>query len=445
MLVKQEQTSPCEVELKVEVDAEKVGSAVDATYAEFGKRVNIPGFRKGKAPRPILERYIDEEKVKDHVADKLLEPAFKEALEESRLEPYAPADVHLEKFDFGEPLLFTAKVPLRPVVELGEYIGLEIERTLREVKDEDVDAEIQQMLDRHAQRSVVTGRPVQAGDILRVEISDDDKPGEAPTRNVAEVGDNLPDFDAGLIGMNADEEKVIQVTYPEDFQAEDLRGKTVPLRTKLIEIQEKKVPELTDEWVKDTFSHEPEEGQEPDEGVVDTVDKLRAAIRKEMERAASDVADAEVRNKLIDKVVDSSTVSFPQFMLKDTVKDQVQEMTRDLKKRKLTLDDYMKHRKITAEELQSELEESASETLNSLLVLREIAEKENIGVNDEDVDAEVAYRARKLNMPVESVEAVLDRTDGRRDIRNRILHKKLVDFLVHASNIKNVGHRKESV
>lgn len=439
MLVKQEQLSPCEVELEIQVDADKVKSALDETYAELGKRVNIPGFRKGKAPRPVLEQFLDREEIKDRAADKLIRGAYPEALEESKIEPFAPADVELVKMEIGEPMVFKAKVPLAPKVELGDYVGLDIERKVPEVKDEDVDNEIQRMLDRQAQYDQITDRAVQEGDVILIEMSDSTKPEQEPQRQVAEVGKNLPDFDRGVVGMQIDEEKTIEITYAEDHEDEDLRGKTIPFLVKLTEINEKKVPELTDEWVKATFVREPEEGAEPDPDPVDTVDKLKAKIREAMEKAAQDVANQSIRNQVVDKVVDNAEVCFPQVMVEEAVDDRLEGLLEDLKRRKVTLDDYLEYRKESIDDLRKRYAEESGEILKTSLVFREIMEKESIKVEDEDVNAEVESMAQEQGVPVATMNAYLDKTEGRSTLRNRAARKKVVEFLVHASNIKNVG------
>lgn len=438
MQVTQEQVSPCEIELQIEVEAEKVNSAIEETYKDFAKVTNVPGFRKGKVPRPILERYVDEEKVKDHAADKLLQPAYSQALEETKIDPYAPADVEMVKFEAGEPMVFKAKIPLAPKVELGDYVGLEIERQVPPVTDEQVDHEIQDVLDRQAEFPDVTDRPVRQGDTVVVEMKKQEDEGE-PKRNVVEVGKNLPDFDNGLTGMAIDEEKVIEITYPDDFDAEELRGQTVPFWVKVIEIHEKVVPELTDEFVKKTFAPEPPEGEEPPADVVDTVDKLRARIREAMEKAAVDVADTDVQNKVLAKVVENANVEFPTVMVQENVREKFHDLTEELKQRKVTLDDYLKYVGQTVGELREQYEAEARRTLTTALVLREIIDKENLEVQEDDVTAEIQAMAAARRVPVESMRAYVEATDGDQSVRNRVLHKKVVDFLVHASNIKTVN------
>lgn len=442
MQVKQEQLSPCEVQLEIEIEAEQVTEAFDETYRELAKVANIPGFRKGKAPRQVLEQYLDQGKVRERVLEKLADPAYSDALKETGVDPYAPADTEMVKFELGEPLVFKAKVPLCPKVELGEYVGLEIERKVDEVPDERVDEEIRGILQRHAQHDPVTDRGAQDGDVVVVEIKDERNAESEPRRNSAVVGESLPDFDKGVAGMCLDEEKVIEITYPEDHPDEDLRGQTIPLRVRVIEINLRTIPELTDEWVKKTFVGEPAEGEEakePDPDAVDTADKLRSAIRSSMERAAQDAASANMEYNIVTTIVDSSQVDFPEVMVNAEVSERIEELLEQLKNRKVSFEDYLKHTNQTFEQLRDGYAEDARRQLRISLVLREIVDKEKIKVEDKDEKKGIRQMSEERGVPVETVEAYLDRTDGRKSLRNRLLHKKVIDFLAHASNIKSVG------
>lgn len=439
MLVKQEQVNPCEVELHIEIEAEKVQAAMDKAYSDLGKSVNIPGFRKGKAPKAILEQFLDEERVKERAADQLLQKAYVEALEESKVEPFALADVDVTKFELGEPLTFVAKVPLAPKVELGTYKGIKAERRVQKVTDEEVDREIDQMRKRQASFPEVEGRSAQKDDVVRVEMRAESELDEKPKSNVFKIGENLEDFDKGLIGMNVDEEKVIDIKYPDEHPDESLRGQTVPMRIWLREIRQEILPELNDEWVKNTFgTHEAEGENEPSE-VVDTVKTLKAKVREAMEKAAQDVAEEEVQGKILGEVVEGSQVHFPDVMVEEAVEERMNELVEELKERKLTLDDYIKYKDTTAEALNEMYTEAAKRDITTTLVLRKIVDKEELKAEDEDVEAEFVRLAEANKVPVESIKAYVDKTKGISSIKNRILRKKVIDFLVESSNIKNVG------
>jgi trigger factor len=439
MLVKQDQISPCEVELEIEVDAEKVSSAYDDVYKELGKSVTVPGFRKGKAPRVVLETFLDKDVVRQRVADKLVFEAYEDALNETKLDPFRPADVELLHLEPNEPMRFKVKVPLAPVVELGEYVGLEVERKVRSVTDEDVQAEIDRLIDETTPYEPVTDRGVQEGDIVDVELRREDEPEGRPQTVQARIGDNLPDFDKGILGMSVGEERSIQVTYPEDYPDEDLRGQTITLVTKLHGIRSRTLPELTDEWVKQIFNQGESEGEQSESDRIDSVDKLKSRIRSELEKIAHAEADEAVRAEIANKVIAGSKVSFPEAIAEEAVDSQLQELTETLRRRDLTLADYLRHTDQTIEQLRERIAEDVRRQLTATLVFREIIQRENITVSDEDVDAEIKEMARERRVPVESMRAYVESTQSKDVVESRVRRRKVLDFLVHASNIKNVS------
>jgi trigger factor len=443
MLVKQEELNPCEVELEVEVDVEKVKSAIDSTYDDIAKETTVPGFRKGKAPRVVLRNYLDPDKVMSRAREGLLREAYSEALEESKLEPYGPADLHDVKFEDGEPLKFKAKVPLQPRVEIGQYIGLEIERPLHEVTDEEVDKQVEALREREAEWSPVSDRAIKEGDAATVKLSREDGEGESeqpPIRVIVDEG-TLPEFREGLVGMKTGDTKTIEVTYPEDYGAEELRGQTRKWNVEVVSVEEKNLPELTDEWVKATYGGEETPGAEggDDAERIDTVEKLKARIRSGMERGAMEEADQAVRDAVVEKVIKGSTICFPEFMVDESVDVRLRELAESLSQRKLTVEDYLKHTNQTVEQIQERYKEESRNYLELLLAFREIVEKEKIEVTDEDFNAELEAAAQQRGTTPEAMRAYVEKSNSEESIRNRILRKKVVDFLVHASNIKNVG------
>lgn len=439
MLLKQDQISPCEIELEIEVEAEKVTAAIADTYSELGKSVTVPGFRKGKAPHAILVNYLDESRVWDRAQDRLVYEAYEDALKESGVKPFRPADVDVTKFEAGEPMLFKVKIPLPPKVELGEYTGLELERKVLPVKDEDVEVEIKRLMEGRTELKQITDRPARMGDTAVVDLTNETVDPEKTDRTVVKIGDNLPDFDAGMVGMQIEEEKAISVNYPEDYGSEELAGKAGTIRTKLIELHAKDLPELTDEWVRANFVPELKEGEEPPADPIDTVGKLRARIESAMEMSAQHVADEQVRTQAVEKAMANSKVDYPNALIEDMIHDRLEELTESLKKRKVTVEDYLQYRGETMDQLHERFAEESRHALALSLVFREIIEKEGIKAEEDDFSAEVELMAAERGVPIESMMAYIESTDARETIENRIVRKKVVDFLVNASNIHNVG------
>jgi len=419
--------SACDVELEVEVPVEAVNDVLDQVYREFSRVTEVPGFRRGKAPRKILELYVPDERVKARAEDKLVALALASAVEEAGIEPFGVPDVEIIRFEKDSPFLLKAAIPLAPRVELGQYVGLEVDRLVPAVTDEHVQREIDELRQRSAPYQMVEGRPVQMGDRVTVEILDRSDPEDTPDLRPVVVGENVPSFDEGLIGMSVGEEKTIEVTYPDDFRDKTLVGTTKPLHVKVVGIEEKVLPEATDEWARSL-------GRE-----YESLEDLRKKIRSELERSAAILADRQVEWKIVEKIIENSEVCYPEVMREEEVKHRLEELRRDVDRLKMTLDEYLRDTGRTLEQLQEEIRKSADRDLKVWLVLSRIAEKENIQVEEAEVEQEIRRLANERRVPVESFMAYVDKTGTRESIRERLLRRRVLDFLVHASNIRSVG------
>lgn len=430
-ITQKEQTNPCEMLLEIEVDSATVKKAFDKAYKEAGKHTQVPGFRKGKAPKNILEKYVSLEHIKEHAAEELVYPAYEEALKEADVEPFAAAEYEVIHLEDGEPFKFKAKIPLPPTVELGNYKGVEVERFIRQISDEDVDMEVESLRERAAKVENVEGRPVEKGDLAIITITE---PNGESRKTIVEAGKNLPSFDEGLIGMAKGETKSIEFAYPDDYEEKELAGTKSYSAVTVEDIKSRQLPELNDDFVKEITKGGKEE--------LETVQALKDLIKTRMEEAASELADRETQTKIIDKIVESSNICFPEAMLRHEVSHRFQDLVNDLKARELTIEDYLSATGRTIEELQSQMEESAARDIRVSLVLNEIGEKEKIEVSDEEVEAEITKMAEESGYPRESVMAYIDRTETKDVLKNRIRRRKVLDFLVNASNIKNIGQDK---
>ena len=427
-ITQQEQTKPCEMSIEIEVEQDAVKQAFNDAYRELGKHAEVPGFRKGKAPRSILEKYLSEERIRETAANKLVMPAYENAVKETGIEPFGDAEYEVIHLEDEEPFKFKAKVPLPPSVELGDYVGIEVDKIAQVVSDEHVDAEIDRILQRMAKVESVEDRPAQTGDLLIVQIA---SRGKESTETVIEVGKNLPSLDEGLVGMNKGETKTIDLVYPDDYADEELKGTTSHATVTISDIKERQIPEMNDELVKEISENSGEK--------LETVDELKTKIRESMEKASADLADRQVESQLVEKIVEKSTICFPEHMLDHEVAHRLQDLLADLEKRKMTLEDYLQATNSRFEDIRSKVEQAAEKDIKISLALAEVAKKENLEVSEEDIDAEIAKMAEETGYPAESVKAYIDHTNGRDGIGSRVERNKVLDFLVHASNIKNVG------
>ncbi len=435
MKVTKEQSGACEVTLNITVEAEKVDKAILDAYKKIGKNVTLPGFRKGKAPLAILKANLNEEAVMDEAADALMQPAYKEALEETGVEPFAIANVDIKTFEKGKDMEFTAKVPQPPVITLGDYTGIEIDKEPTDVSDEAVEEEVTNFLRRNAKYPEVD-REVADDDLVVYELREKDNPDAAVIKNYTRIGHNeLTDLDDGLRGMKAGEEKEITINYPEKYYDKDLAGTSKVYNATAAEIRVEDLPELTDEWIKENFPVR--EGMK-EEDIIDTVDKFRATVRKSMEDYAKQQSDTGAENALVEKIVENANVEFHSCMVEEQVKASFENLARDLKKNNVTIDQYLKHNNMTFAELEEAYKEDAEKLLKVSLVLREIAAKENLAPTDDDVKEEAEKIAAARKVPVETAVAYVEKSGMLDDVRNRILHRKLMEFLMGSAKINQL-------
>lgn len=425
MQVTSEQINPCKVDLKIEVEAEKVAQAFDRTYREFAKVAKVPGFRPGKAPRSIVEKYVSDESVRREVADMLVTEAYSQAIEQEKLDPYAAPEVDVEQLEEGKPFIFKATIPLPPTIELGDYKGVEAERQKVEVTDEDVDAELKYMQERKATAEKVEDRGVQETDIIIAEISSavDGQEMSEPKRSLIQLGQNVPGFDEQVMGLKAGERKSFELTYPEDYEDKDLAGKTSKFDVSIESLRERKIPELNDEFAKSI-------------GEFESLDQLREDIKKHVIATREDAADRDLERAIVDAIVARSTVCIPDVLVDHEIGHDLQEMQASLNRQGATIEQYLQSVGKDKEEFLKELRESAENQVRAGLVLGEISDKENIDVTDEDVEAEIDRMTEESKATKDAVEAYIDTKGGRPSLKNNMLNRKILDYLKSVSSIK---------
>ena len=424
MQVTAEHPNASEVELKIEVPAETVSETIDRVYDEFAKRTEVPGFRKGKAPRSMLERYVSPESVRRRAVDLMVPDAYQQAIEQEKIEPYADPDVEIVQFESEQPFIFKAKVPLPPKIELGEYKGIEVERPKVNITDEDVDAQLKYLQESRATSEKVEDRGIQNGDIAVAEIAsamEGEEPGE-PRRSLIQVGQNIPGFDDEIIGLKPGEQRTFTIKYPDDFEQDELKGKNVTFLFKLDSLRERHIPELDDELAK-ALNQE-------------NLEALKEDVRKHLIQSSEENADREVERKIVDEVVSRSTVSFPDVLVEHEMGHDLHDFQHRLERQNLTIEQYLKQTGKSQDEFIAEVREAAVDRLRNGLVLGEVAEAEKLDVSDEEVDAEIERIAAEEKATRETVEAALEARGGRSMLKNSLLQKKILDFLKSVSVIK---------
>lgn len=425
MQVSVEQLDPCKIGLTVEIETEKVAKAVNEVYREYSKVTKIPGFRPGKAPRSIVERYVSEESVRQRAAEVLVPKAYSEAIKENDIHPYSDPDVEMVQFEQDKPLIFKAEIPLAPKVELGEYKGIEVERPKNEVSDADVEAQIKRLQAGRATSEKVEDRGIETGDLVVVDIASALEGEEmgASRRSLIDVGTNPPSFDESILGMKQGERKVFDVEYPADFSDEELAGKKMQFDASIDSIRARIVPDLDDEFAKNI-------------GGFETMDELRADVRTRMTAAVEEQADAEVEAKIVNEIISRSQVFFPEVMIEHDLEHEIEDIQERLKRQGLTPDLYLKQLGKTQEEFLDDLRQRASVRLRSGLVLGEIIDKEGIDVTGAEVEAEIDRLAAESNVTREAAETYLDTRGGRKSLGNSMLNRRVMEFVKSVSVIR---------
>ncbi|MDH7481492.1 MAG: trigger factor [Armatimonadota bacterium] len=433
MQVTVEHQDACTTTLNVEVDAEQVVRTVKGVYKELAQKVDIPGFRRGKAPQAILERYISPESVRQRAIEELIPIAYAEALKQTDLHPFAEPELEVVKFEMDSPFIFKAKVPLPPKVEVGDYKGIEVERPKVEVTDKDVEAQLEHLRESRATSKPVEDRGVENGDFVIAEITSriEGEENSRSTRSILHVGTNLPDFDKAIIGMKPGEKRTFSLTYPVDFADPDLAGKKAEFDVTVDSIRIRVLPELNDEFAKEISNFE-------------TLDQLREDIRRRLVELRNREADREVDSKIVEQIVSRSSICFPEVMVEHEVHHDLEDIEEQVKRQNATMEDYLRQTGQTEEQLLENLREAASRRLRAGLVLGEIANKEGIQVSDEEVEAEIDRIATEEKTTREAVVSFLDTQGGTESLRNRLLNRKIFEFLRSVSNIKSAENSAES-
>ncbi|UFT97960.1 trigger factor [Radiobacillus kanasensis] len=428
MTAKWEKQEGNEGVLTFEVSADKFEEGLDIAFKKVSKDVQIPGFRKGKIPRKIFEQRFGVESLFQDAIDAVLPEAYSNAIDETGIEPVDQPSVDIENIERGQTLVFTATVTVKPEVKLGDYKGLEVEEQDTTVTDEDVDQEIKQMQERNAELVVKEEGQVEDGDTVVLDF-EGFMDGEAFEGGKAEnhqleigSGSFIPGFEEQLVGKSSGEEAEINVTFPEEYHAEEMAGKDAVFKVKIHEIKAKELPELDDEFAKDVDEE------------VETLDALKDKIRKRLEEEKANQADTEKRESLINQASDNAEVEIPDAMVQTEQNRMLQEFEQRLQMQGMTLDMYYQFSGTDQNALKEQMQEDAAKRVKTNLTLEAIAVQEDIQASDEDVNKELESMASMYQVePDQLIQMLGGNTDA---IKEDLKFKKAIDFLVENSKTK---------
>lgn len=412
--------------LEVEVEAERVAAALDKAFNKVVKKANVPGFRKGKVPRPIFESRFGVESLYQDAIDILLPQAYGEAVEQTDIFPVDRPEVDIEQFAKGQPFIFKAKITVKPEVKLGQYKGLEVPVQKAEVSDEELNAELKRLQERHAELVVIEEEAAVNGDIAVIDFegSVDGVPfeGGKGERHSLELGSNsfIPGFEEQVVGMSTGDFKDVEVTFPETYHAAELAGKAAVFQVKLHEIKRKQLPELDDEFAKDVSEF-------------DTLEEYKADLKAQLESRKQDEIKGARESAVVDLAAANAEVEIPEAMIASEVDNMVRDFDTRLRQQGMNMDMFLSFSGQTREDLQNQMRGDAEKRVRNNLVLEVIAKEEKIEVSEEEVTQELATMAEAYKRTPDEIRSILAANGSLNSLNDEISLRKTIDLLVENS------------
>ena len=423
-IISQNKTAVNTTAIEFKFSAEEFEAAINAAYNKAKGKITVPGFRKGKAPRKIIEKTYGEGVFFEDAVNSLYNSNIAKLVDETKLEVVDIENTEVTEVSKENGVSFKADIITKPEIEISDYKGLEVKKTVKTVTDETVNEEIEKMRKRAARIISVEDRAVAEGDTAVIDFEgfldgvafEGGKGDNYPL----EIGSHtfIPGFEEQIVGKNIGEEFDVNVTFPEDYQAENLKGKAVVFKCKLHEIKGKELPELDDEFAKDVSDK-------------DTLDELKADIREKQEKRNAEEADNAADNALVEALLGKMTAEVPEVMYERRIDDIAREWSA---RNRIGVEDYLKYTGLNMEQFRANFKEVAKRQVDLRLALEKIADIENVEVNDEDVAKEYADMAEQYKMEEEKVRAAIPETAIRSDLRI----EKALDVVKNSAKIEEV-------
>ena len=414
------------VSLQVEVGADKVATSLDQAFKKVSAKVNVPGFRKGKVPRAIFEAKFGIESLYQDAIDILLPEAYSAAVTEAGISPVDRPEIDVTQFAKGESFIFTAKVTVKPEVTLGNYKGVEVTKASSEVTEEEIAAELERLQQRHAELNVVEEGAAQNGDLTVIDfegfVDGEAFEGGKAERYSLELGSGqfIPGFEEQIVGMELGDFKDVEVTFPEQYQAENLAGKPAVFKVKLHEIKRKSLPALDDEFAKDVSEFDTLEEYKKD---------LAAKLQENKEKEAKQALEAEV----ISKVAEAATVEIPAAMIATEQSYMLRDFENRLSSQGMNLDLYYQFSGQDEAALLEQMKGDAEKRVLNNLVLEAVAKAENLTVSEEDVNVELEELSKLYNRPAEEIRSIFAQNGNLENLSEDLLLRKAIKLIVENS------------
>lgn len=414
--------------LTIEASAEELEKAIEKAYQKQKKNISVPGFRKGKVPRMMVEKMYGKEVFYEDAANEIIPVAYEKAYDECGEDIVSTPQIEVTQIEAGKPFIFTALVALKPEVTLGAYKGIEVDKVDVTVSDEEVDAEIEKERDRNARSISVTDRAVQDKDQTVIDfegfvdgVAFEGGKGENYPLTIGS-GTFIPGFEEQLIGKNIGEETDVNVTFPEDYQAEDLAGKPALFKVTVKEIKEKQLPELDDEFAAEVSEF-------------DTLAEYKEDVKKNLlEKREKDVKNAK-EDAVVDAIIENASMDIPDAMVETQQRQMIQEFAQNIQAQGLSIDQYFQFTGLTAEKMMEQVKPQAEKRIKSRLVLEAVAKAENIVASEEDFDNEVAKMAEMYKMEADKIKESIGE-EGKKQLMEDLAVSKAAEFVVNEAKEK---------
>lgn len=411
--------------LTVEVTPEELEGALQKAYLKNRKQISVPGFRKGKVPRQMIEKLYGPEIFYEDAANELIPEAYDKALDECELELVSRPAISVVQLEKGKPFIFTAEVAVKPEVTLGEYKGIEVEKADTAATDEEIHAEIDKERENNSRTIAVEDRAVQDGDMTVIDfegfVDGTAFEGGKGTDYPLTIGSGafIPGFEEQLVGAELNKEVEVNVTFPEEYHAKELAGKPAVFKCTVKEIKVKELPELDDDFAQDVSG-------------LDTLEEYKADVRKKLEEKKAAEAKAKKEDAVIEKIIEGAQMEIPEAMVKTQAEQLVDEFAQRLQMQGLSMDQYMQFTGATVESLVEQSKPQALKRIQSRLVLEAVAAAEQIVASEEDVEAEFGRMAEQYKMEVEKLKELLGEAEIK-NIKTDLALQKAIELVAEAA------------
>ena len=432
MSVQVENLEKSMAKLTIEVSAEELEKALDTVYKKQKNSINIPGFRKGKASRKVIERMYGKEVFFADASNILMQNHYPEAVKESGLDIVSRPVVDVEQMEQGKPFIFTAEVAVRPEVTLGKYMGVTVTKIDTSVSDDEVAEELENQRNKNARTVDVTDRAIAENDTAVIDfegfVDGEAFEGGKGTDYELVIGSHsfIDTFEDQLVGKNVGDDVEVNVTFPEKYQAEELAGKPALFKVSIKGIKAKELPELNDEFAQDVSEF-------------DTLDEYKEDIKKNLQEKKDSEARKTKEDEAIKKIIDKSKMELPEAMVDTQCETMVEEFAQRIQQSGLSMDQYLQFSGMTLDKLKEQVRPEAVSRIQGSLVLEQIAKEENIEVSDDDINAEIEKTAKMYNMEADKLKEYMS-DDDKKSMSNQIKIQKAVELVM--DNIKERAKAK---